>query len=57
MIYKTTISVTGQYYIEVEANDDYEAEQKAIQEAKKMYSEIGIIEPEFEIDVVEEVLE
>lgn len=57
MKYKTTISVVGTFDIEVDADDEFEAEGMAIDQAKKLYSELGIVDPEFMSDTIEEVIE
>lgn len=58
MKYRTIVSIMGTFDIEVEADDDYsEAETKALDEAKKIFSEKGITEPQFEVEIIEELLD
>ena len=53
--FKVNIVAQETYEIEVDAIDELDAEEKAIDEAKKMFSENGIVNPEFLTDLVDEV--
>lgn len=55
--FRGTISIADSIEIEVEAEDEIDATEKMLDEAKKRYSENGIINPEFDLEVIEEILE
>lgn len=55
MKYKVTIEIAGSYDVVVDGIDRVEAEELAIAAAKKKFSEDGIAEPEFFVDVVDEL--
>ena len=57
--YKATISVVGTFdiYVDTYDGDEFGAEEMALDQAKKLYSELGIVDPEFSCDVLEEIIE
>ena len=57
--YKCTVSVVGVFdiYVDTYDGDEFGAEQMALDQAKKLYSELGIVDPEFSCDVIEELIE
>ena len=57
MKYKIIVNVGQNYDIEVEAEDDFDAEEKGMEEAKKMFEEFGIVDPTYDVEVIDEILE
>jgi len=57
MKFQVSIQAAIRYDYEVEAEDEVEAEEKAMELAKEEFKTDGIDEPEFEVDSIMEITE